>query len=173
MAEETKKTPQTPEEIAREAQAQAMKAALEQAQALYGNVPGFEGTDLMKMHEKLMQDSAEMFPGVAEAQAYQAKMMAESAQDPEAIMETYSKNIEFAGNMMQQAMNAGFMTIETCSVPWDVACQEIYYVVDGTLTVEKDGRIFTGNPGDCLFFQNGAKLTFGSPNKVTVFYATH
>lgn len=42
MAEETKKTPQTPEEIAREAQAQAMKAALEQAQALYGNVPGFE-----------------------------------------------------------------------------------------------------------------------------------
>lgn len=76
MAEETKKTPQTPEEIAREAQAQAMKAALEQAQALYGNVPGFEGTDLMKMHEKLMQDSAEMFPGVAEAQAYQAKMMA-------------------------------------------------------------------------------------------------
>ena len=58
MAEETKKTPQTPEEIAREAQAQAMKAALEQAQALYGNVPGFEGTDLMKMHEKLMQDSA-------------------------------------------------------------------------------------------------------------------
>ena len=75
MAEETKKTPQTPEEIAREAQAQAMKAALEQAQALYGNVPGFEGTDLMKMHEKLMQDSAEMFPGVAEAQAYQAKMI--------------------------------------------------------------------------------------------------
>lgn len=67
-----------------------------------GNIPGFEGTDLMKMHEKLMQDSAEMFPGVAEAQAYQAKMMAESAQDPEAIMETYSKNIEFAGNMMQQ-----------------------------------------------------------------------
>ena len=71
------------------------------------------------------------------------------------------------------AMNAGFMTIENCSFPWDVACQEIYYVVDGTLTVEKDGRIFTGNPGDCLFFQNGAKLTFGSPNKVTVFYATH
>ena len=91
MAEETKKTPQTPEEIAREAQAQAMKAALEQAQALYGNIPGFEGSDLMKMHEKLMQDSAEMFPGVAQAQAYQAKMMAESAQDPEAIMETYSK----------------------------------------------------------------------------------
>jgi len=71
------------------------------------------------------------------------------------------------------AMNAGFMTIENCSFPWDVACQEIYYVVEGTLTVEKAGKVFTANPGDCLFFQNGAKLTFGSPNKVKVFYATH
>ena len=26
---------------------------------------------------------------------------------------------------------------------------------------------------DALFFQNGAKLTFGSPDKVKVFYATH
>ena len=71
------------------------------------------------------------------------------------------------------AMNAGFMTIEKCNFPWDVACQEIYYVVEGTLTVEKDGRVFTANPGDCLFFQNGAKLTFGSPDYVKVFYATH
>ena len=71
------------------------------------------------------------------------------------------------------SMNAGFMTIENCNFPWDVACQEIYYVVEGTLTVEKDGKVFTANPGDCMFFQNGAKLTFGSPNKVKVFYATH
>lgn len=88
---------------------EAMKAALEQAQAMYGNVPGFEGTDLMKMQEKLMRDSADMFPGVAQAQAYQAQMMAEAVQDPEAVMETYRKNLEFAGNMMQQARDAGFM----------------------------------------------------------------
>ena len=71
------------------------------------------------------------------------------------------------------SMNAGFMTIEKCKFPWDVACEEIYYVVEGTLTVEKDGRVFTAHPGDALFFQNGAKLTFGSPDKVKVFYATH
>ena len=148
MAEETKKTPQTPEEIAREAQAQAMKAALEQAQALYGNVPGFEGTDLMKMHEKLMQDSAEMFPGVAEAQAYQAKMMAESAQDPEAIMETYSKNIEFAGNMMQQAMNAGFMPegLPDFSDGFDVyAGWEITRKGDNSLTPEQNKLLAYGH----------------------------
>lgn len=71
------------------------------------------------------------------------------------------------------SMNAGFMTIENCSFPWDVACEEIYYVVEGTLTVEKEGRVFTAHPGDALFFQNGAKLSFGSPDKVKVFYATH
>ena len=46
-------------------------------------------------------------------------------------------------------------------------------MVDGTLTVEKDGKVYTAHPGDALFFQNGAKLTFGSPDKVKVFYATH
>lgn len=71
------------------------------------------------------------------------------------------------------SMNAGFMTIENCQFPWDVACEEIYYVVEGTLTVGLDGRTFTAHPGDCLFFQNGSKLTFGSPDKVKVFYATH
>lgn len=154
MAEETKKTPQTPEEIAREAQAQAMKAALEQAQALYGNIPGFEGSDLMKMHEKLMQDSAEMFPGVAQAQAYQAKMMAESAQDPEAIMETYSKNIEFAGNMMQQAMNAGFMPegLPDFSDGFDVyAGWEITRKGDNSLTPEQNRLLAYGAP---LFLYN-------------------
>ena len=80
------------------------------------------------------------------------------------------------------AMNAGFMTIENCSFPWDEDAEgfvEQLRRIKGVRValllreVEKDGRIFTGNPGDCLFFQNGAKLTFGSPNKVTVFYATH
>lgn len=71
------------------------------------------------------------------------------------------------------SMNAGFMTIEKCDFPWDVACQEIYYVVEGTLTVKKDEQLFTARPGDVLFFRKGAKLTFGSPDKVKVFYATY
>lgn len=80
---------------------------------------------------------------------------------------------ELIGSSDGSSMNAGFMTIEKCSFPWDVACEEIYYVVEGTLTVEKDGTVFTAHPGDALFFQNGAKLSFGSPDKVKVFYATH
>jgi len=92
--------------------------------------------------------------------------------DPENLADKVMYN-ELIGADDGSAMNAGFMTIDNCNFPWDVACQEIYYVVEGTLTVEKDGKVFTANPGDCLFFQNGAHLTFGSPSKVKVFYATH
>ncbi len=149
MAEETQKTPQTPEEIARAAQAEAMKAALEQAQAMYGNVPGFEGTDLMKMHEKLMQDSAGMFPGVAEAQAYQAEMMAESAQNSDTVMKTYGQNIEFAKNMMQQAMGAGFMPedLPDFSNGFDVNTDwEIIREGDNRLTPKQNRLLAYGAP---------------------------
>lgn len=70
-------------------------------------------------------------------------------------------------------MNAGFITIEKCEFPWECACQELYYVIEGTLTIESNGKVYTGHSGDCFFFQNGAKLKFGSPDKVKAFYATH
>lgn len=70
-------------------------------------------------------------------------------------------------------LTAGFMKIEGCSFSWDVALQEIYYVIEGVLTVEKDGRVFTAHAGDCLLFKRGAHLTFGTPEQVKVFYVTH
>ena len=52
MAEETKKTPQTPEEIAREAQGSGHESSTGTGASLVWQRTGFEGTDLMKMHEK-------------------------------------------------------------------------------------------------------------------------
>ena len=71
------------------------------------------------------------------------------------------------------AMNAGFITIETCNFDWETACQELYYVVEGTLTVTVEGKVYTAQPGDSVFFPKGAKLAFGSPNKMKAFYATY
>lgn len=71
------------------------------------------------------------------------------------------------------SMNAGFITIEGCNFDWETACQEIYYVVEGTLTVKVDGKVYTAHPGDSVFFPKGAKLTFGSPDKMKAFYATY
>jgi len=71
------------------------------------------------------------------------------------------------------SMNAGFITIETCNFDWECACQELYYVIEGTLTVTADGKVYTANPGDSVFFPKGAKVAFGSPNKMKAFYATY
>lgn len=71
------------------------------------------------------------------------------------------------------SMNAGFITIECCNFQWDVACQELYHVVEGTLTVTVDGKTYTAHPGDSVFFPKGAKVAFGSPNKMKAFYATY
>lgn len=71
------------------------------------------------------------------------------------------------------SMNAGFITIEECNFNWETVCQEIYCVLEGTLTVTVNGSVYTAQPGDSVFFPKGAKLTFGSPNKMKAFYVTY
>ena len=71
------------------------------------------------------------------------------------------------------SMNAGFITIENCSFDWETACEELYHIVEGTLTVKVDGKTYTGNPGDSVFFPKGALVQFGSPNRMKAFYATY
>lgn len=71
------------------------------------------------------------------------------------------------------SMNAGFITIEGCNFEWECACEELYHVVEGTLTVTTDAKVYTAHPGDSVFFPKGAKVTFGSPDKMKAFYATY
>lgn len=71
------------------------------------------------------------------------------------------------------SMNAGFITIENCQFDWECECEELYHIVEGTLTVTVDGKVYTAQAGDSVFFPNGAKVAFGSPNKMKAFYATY
>lgn len=81
---------------------------------------------------------------------------------------------ELIGADVDSAMNAGFMTVDQCTFPWDVEPQEIYYVVEGNMTVTVDGVPHTAYPGDCLFIQKGSKVTFSSGNtRAKVFYCTY
>lgn len=70
-------------------------------------------------------------------------------------------------------MNAGFLTIENTCFDWDVLVHELYYVVEGTIEITINGKVYTGKAGDSLYFPKGTKVNFGSPNKVKVFYATY
>lgn len=103
MTNEKTDQPQSPEEMAKAAQQAAMKIAMEQAQAMYGNIPEFQMPNLTEAQEQLMRDVATI-PGVAEAQAYQTEMMKQAAMNPEAMQKAYQQNLDFAQQMMQQAM---------------------------------------------------------------------
>ena len=80
---------------------------------------------------------------------------------------------ELIGADSGSPMNAGFMTIERCNFDWDVAIHEIYYIIEGTLTVTIDGKVYTAYPGDSIYAPKGSKVAFGSPDKVKVFYVTY
>ena len=71
------------------------------------------------------------------------------------------------------SMNAGFITIEGCKFDWECACQELYHIVEGTLTVGVNGKVYTARPGDSVYFPKGAKVQFGSPDRMKAFYATY
>ena len=81
---------------------------------------------------------------------------------------------ELIGADVDSAMNAGFMTVDHCTFNWDVEPQEIYYVVEGNMTVTVDGVPHKAYPGDCLFIQKGSKVVFSSGNTFAkVFYVTY
>lgn len=99
MSNNKEKQSLSPEEI-RQA---AMKAAMEQAQALYGDMSGFHVPDMAEVQERLMNEASGI-PGVAEAYAYQAEMMKQAGMDPEAMQEACRQNLGAARRMMEQAM---------------------------------------------------------------------
>lgn len=73
----------------------------------------------------------------------------------------------------ESKMSAGFLTIENSRFDWELTYEEIDYVIEGTLTIEINGKTYTAYPGDVLFVPSGSKVVWGSPNKARVFYATY
>ena len=70
-------------------------------------------------------------------------------------------------------MNAGLISIEKCRFGWKTESQEIYHVVEGTLTVTAGNKEYTAKAGDTVFFPEGVQVTFGSPDKMKAFYAAY
>lgn len=73
----------------------------------------------------------------------------------------------------ESKMSAGFLTIENSRFDWELTYEEIDYVIEGTLTVEINGKTYTAYPGDVLFVPSGSKVVWGSPDKAKIFYTTY
>lgn len=73
----------------------------------------------------------------------------------------------------ESKMSAGFLIIENSKFDWELTYEEIDYVIEGTLTVEINGKTYTAHAGDVLFVPSGSKVVWGSPDKARVFYTTY
>lgn len=73
----------------------------------------------------------------------------------------------------ESKMSAGFLVIDHSKFEWELTYEEIDYVIEGTLTVEIDGKTYTAHAGDILFVPSNSKVVWGSPDKARVFYATY
>ena len=69
-------------------------------------------------------------------------------------------------------LSAGFLEIENSRFDWELSYEEIDYVLEGSLTVEVDGKSFTANAGDMFFLPEGSKVVMGA-EKARIFYATY
>lgn len=73
----------------------------------------------------------------------------------------------------ESEMSAGFLIIEDSKFEWELTYEEIDYVIEGTVTVEINGKTYEANAGDVLFVPKGSKVVWGSPNKAKLFYTTY
>lgn len=73
----------------------------------------------------------------------------------------------------ESKMSAGFLTIENSRFDWELTYEEIDYVIEGTLTIEINGKTYTAYPGDVVFVPSGSKVVWGSPDKARIFYTTY
>ena len=97
-----KVNPQSPEEMAKAAQEAAIKAAMEQAQAMFGSVPGFQMPEGMQEH--LMEQMGAGMPDMAAAQAQHEAMLKAAGVDPATVAQAGRQNMAYAQQMMQEMM---------------------------------------------------------------------
>lgn len=97
---------QNPGEMAKAAQEAAVKAAMEQAQAMFGNIPGFQMPG--GMQEQIMAQMGAGMPDMAAAQAQQEAMLKAAGIDPETVVQAGRQNMAYANQMMQEMMDGAF-----------------------------------------------------------------
>ena len=90
MATEKKNQPQSPEDLAKAAQEAAIKAAMEQSQALFGNIPGYQMPDMQAMQEQLMAQMQAAVPDWDEVQKQQAEQLAAAGIGTDTLAQAFS-----------------------------------------------------------------------------------
>ena len=102
-----KANPQSPEEMAKAAQEAAVKAAMEQAQAMFGSIPGFQMPE--GIQEQLMAQMGAGMPDMAAAQAQHEAMLKAAGIDPETVAQAGMQNMAYARQLYSSDAMAQMM----------------------------------------------------------------
>ena len=68
---------------------------------------------------------------------------------------------------------AGFMTFDKSQLPWHLTYDEVDYVVEGTFTLQANGKTYTCGAGDVMYIPKDTQVVFGSPSTCKVLYVTY
>lgn len=98
MNTENKNHPQSPEDLVKAAQEAAGKAAAEQAQALFRDIPELQMPDLNSLQTQIMERMQAYAPDVEKAQAQQ---LTAAGLDADEIAQAFSQNMLHARQTMQ------------------------------------------------------------------------
>lgn len=105
--------PQSPEEIAKAAQEAAIKAAMEQAQSMFGGIPGFQMPDMNSLQEQINAQMKAAVPNLNDIQAQQAETGTLGGIDSETVTNAAEQNMAYASQMMKDMLNDTYANIQS------------------------------------------------------------
>jgi ethanolamine utilization protein EutQ len=68
-------------------------------------------------------------------------------------------------------MNTGFLEIDSCRFDWNVGCDEMYYIIQGPLSITVNGKTYTAYTGDVVNLPLGSKIVLEAKGKAKMFYS--
>lgn len=82
------------------------------------------------------------------------------------------KDLITTDNDNKAPVKAGFLTLEASTFPRELTCDEIHYIVEGTLEVTIGEKTYRGKLGDVVYIPSNTKIIFASPGYTKLFYVT-
>lgn len=70
-------------------------------------------------------------------------------------------------------LGCGIMEMAATTFDWTLNYDEIDYVIEGSLTILKNGKSVTAGPGEIILIPKGSSIQFSVPGKARFLYVTY
>lgn len=70
-------------------------------------------------------------------------------------------------------LGCGVMEMDHTTFDWTLNYDEIDYVIEGSLTIIKNGKSVTAGPGELILIPKGSAIQFSVPEKARFLYVTY